>query len=41
MSKVKKKHVSMKKKSSWRKHTNIQDVEDFLEEKRLEERIGM
>lgn len=34
-----KKHVSMKKKSGWRK-TDITDVENFLEEQRLQERIG-
>lgn len=34
------KRVSKKNKSSWRKHVNIDDVESFLEEKRLEERIG-
>ncbi|KAG5672381.1 hypothetical protein PVAND_002513 [Polypedilum vanderplanki] len=37
---MKKKHVSMKKKSSWRKHTDINDVEEFLEDQRLQERIG-
>lgn len=30
----------MKKKSGWRKNPNMQDVEDFLEEQRLIERIG-
>lgn len=30
----------MKKKSSWRKHTDIGDVEEFLENRRLQERIG-
>lgn len=40
MSKAKKRHASMKKKSSWRKNTDIQDIEDFLEEQRLQERIG-
>lgn len=39
MSKVLKKHVSMKRKSGWRK-TDIADVENFLEEQRLQERIG-
>ena len=34
------KRVSKKNKSSWRKHVNVDDVESFLEEKRLEERIG-
>nr|CAI5818988.1 unnamed protein product [Callosobruchus analis] len=36
----KKKKVSKKLKTSWRKHVNINDVEDFLEDKRLEERLG-
>lgn len=40
MTKVKRKHVSMKKKASWRKHTDIKDVEEYLEEQRLQERIG-
>ncbi|CRL05876.1 CLUMA_CG018939, isoform A [Clunio marinus] len=37
---AKKKHVSMKKKSAWRKNTDITDVENFLEDQRLQERIG-
>ncbi|KAG5898575.1 hypothetical protein JTB14_016587 [Gonioctena quinquepunctata] len=37
---TRKKKVSKKLKSSWRKHVHVQDVEDFLEEKRLEERLG-
>lgn len=37
---VKKKRVSKKLKGSWRKHVNINDVEEFLEEKRLEEKLG-
>lgn len=37
---VKKKHHSRKLKSSWRKHVNIDDVDNFLEEQRLNERIG-
>lgn len=37
---ARKKHVSMKKKSAWRKHTDITDVENFLDEQRLQERIG-
>ncbi|KAJ8956766.1 hypothetical protein NQ314_006640 [Rhamnusium bicolor] len=37
---TKKKRVSKKLKESWRKHVNIADVEDFLEDKRLEERLG-
>lgn len=43
MPKVKKggrKHASMKKKSAWRKNTDISDVENFLDEQRLQERIG-
>ncbi|KAF5289470.1 hypothetical protein FQR65_LT11843 [Abscondita terminalis] len=36
----KKKRVSKKSKLSWRKHVDITDVENFLEEKRLEERLG-
>ncbi|KAL1122102.1 hypothetical protein AAG570_003508 [Ranatra chinensis] len=36
----KKKGVSKKSKKSWRKHVNIQDVDDFLDDKRLEERLG-
>lgn len=37
----KKKRVSKKNKSSWRKHVDIKDVDEFLEEKRLEERLGL
>ncbi|KAF2879210.1 hypothetical protein ILUMI_26965 [Ignelater luminosus] len=40
MSLIKKKRVSKKTKVSWRKHVNIEDVENFLEEQRLEERLG-
>lgn len=40
LSSIKKKRVSKKLKKSWRKHVNINDVEEFLEEKRLEERLG-
>ncbi|KAF5301828.1 hypothetical protein FQA39_LY10613 [Lamprigera yunnana] len=36
----KKKRVSKKSKLSWRKHVDISDVENFFEEKRLEERLG-
>ncbi|XP_028138186.2 ribosome biogenesis protein NOP53 [Diabrotica virgifera virgifera] len=39
-SSIKKKRVSKKLKSSWRKHVNINEVEEFLEEQRLEERLG-
>lgn len=31
---------SKKKKESWRKHIDITDVNEFLDEQRLEERIG-
>lgn len=37
--KKKKKHISKKTRSGWKK-VNIGDVEEFLENKRLEERIG-
>ncbi|XP_059618665.1 ribosome biogenesis protein NOP53 [Phlebotomus argentipes] len=40
MKTVKKKKVSKKNKSSWRKHVDISDVDGFLESSRLEERIG-
>lgn len=36
----KKTRASKKSKKSWRKNTDIDDVEEFLEDKRLEERIG-
>ncbi|GJQ69366.1 hypothetical protein Trydic_g6491 [Trypoxylus dichotomus] len=36
----KKKRISKKNKSSWRKHVDVRDVEEFLEEQRLEERLG-
>ncbi|KAI4457490.1 glioma suppressor candidate [Holotrichia oblita] len=36
----KKKRVSKKNKSSWRKHIDTKDVDDFLEEQRLEQRLG-
>lgn len=36
----KKKRHSMKNKESWRKHIDITDVDNFLEEKRQDERIG-
>uniref|UniRef100_A0A182QJX8 Ribosome biogenesis protein NOP53 n=1 Tax=Anopheles farauti TaxID=69004 RepID=A0A182QJX8_9DIPT len=35
-----KKHVSRKLKSSWRKHIDITDVEQFLEDQRQDERAG-
>jgi len=40
MAQLKRKRVSKKNKSSWRKNVNIEDVENFLEDKRLEERLG-
>ncbi|XP_049885845.1 ribosome biogenesis protein NOP53 [Pectinophora gossypiella] len=36
----KKKHVSKKNKKAWRKYCDIRDVEEFLEDQRLEERLG-
>ncbi|KAK3922937.1 Ribosome biogenesis protein NOP53 [Frankliniella fusca] len=38
--KIKKRQGSKKNKKAWRK-TDIQDVEEFLEDKRLEERLGV
>lgn len=37
---TRRKRVSKKKKTAWRKHIDIKDVEDFLDDKRLEERLG-
>lgn len=37
---LKRKRVSKKTKSAWRKYTNTTDVDDYLDEKRLEERLG-
>lgn len=37
----KKKRVSKKKKIAWRKHVDINDVEEYLEDKRVEERMGL
>lgn len=37
---TKKKKVSKRNKSSWRKHVNIKDVDEFLEDQRLDERLG-
>ena len=34
------KKASKKNKKSWRKYTDIEDVEEFLEDQRLEERLG-
>ena len=36
----KKRKVSKRNKKSWIKHVNNKDVEDFLDYKRLEERLG-
>ncbi len=36
----KRKRVSKKTKTSWRKHIDIEDVNDFLETSRADERIG-
>lgn len=36
----KRKRVSKKTKTSWRKHIDIEDVNEFLETSRLDERIG-
>lgn len=41
MSVVKKrKRVSKKNKKAWGKYCDIRDVEEFLEDQRLEERLG-
>ena len=37
---TKRKRVSKKSKKSWRKNTEIKDVEKFLEDKLREERTG-
>ncbi|XP_065170091.1 LOW QUALITY PROTEIN: ribosome biogenesis protein NOP53 [Atheta coriaria] len=37
---TKRKRVSKKLKSSWRKHVDLTDVDNFLEEQRLTERLG-
>lgn len=34
------KKASKKNKKSWRKNTDVEDVEEFLEDQRLEERLG-
>lgn len=34
------KKVSKNKKKAWRKHTDISEYEEFLDDKRFEERIG-
>lgn len=36
----KRKRVSKKSKLAWRKHTKVQDIEEFLEEQRADERLG-
>ncbi|XP_066279886.1 ribosome biogenesis protein NOP53-like [Branchiostoma lanceolatum] len=36
----KKKRVSKKNKSAWRKHSDIKDIEDFLDDQRLQLRTG-
>ncbi|XP_052866426.1 ribosome biogenesis protein NOP53 [Anopheles cruzii] len=37
---MKKKHVSRKLKSSWRKHIDTTEIDEFLEQQRQDERIG-
>ena len=37
---MKRKRESKNKKQTWRKHTDIKDVEEHLEEARREERTG-
>lgn len=39
--KIKKRKVSKKTKKSWRKHIDVKDVDAFLENERLEERLGV
>lgn len=36
----KKKNLSKKNKKDWRKNCDIRDVEEFLDDQRLEERLG-
>ena len=36
----KKRKVSKNKKKNWRKHSDIKDVEEFLEDQRLQLRTG-
>ena len=36
----KKKKVSKKNKNAWRKHTDVADIEAFIDERRQEERVG-
>ncbi|XP_014204127.1 ribosome biogenesis protein NOP53 [Copidosoma floridanum] len=37
---IKKRKVSKKTKKAWRKHVDVKDVDAFLEDQRLEERLG-
>jgi len=37
---LKRKRVSKKTKKAWRKHCDITDVENYLEDVRLQERTG-
>lgn len=37
---TKRKRFSKKNKRSWRKHTNVKDVEEYLEGRRREEKFG-
>lgn len=41
VSNTKRKRVSKKNKLAWRKHTKVHDIEDFLDEQREEERLGV
>jgi len=38
--KLRRKKVSKKTKKAWRKHSDIKDVENFLDDIRLQERTG-
>lgn len=38
--KIKRKRVSKKSKRSWRKHIDIKEIEDYLDEVRRQERTG-
>jgi len=38
--KSKRKRISKKTKKAWRKHSDIKDVENFLDDVRLQERTG-
>ena len=37
---MKNKGASKENKKSWRKNTSIEDIEEFLDDQRLEERLG-